>query len=192
MEFIKTAWQRISAWYDANTPEGTLVLASGASEAKLVEFEKEIGFSLPDDLRASFALHNGTSNGGYLLHHGELLSLKQVLSLHKTYAQWQVEENWGLGPDYQTEDISGPIKPTWWSASRVPLTDNNGDAVMADFDPATEGHVGQVIEFDHEVGPRRVFSPSFGQWLNDLAEGLENGEYIYYKDERTVAPPGIW
>ena len=143
-------------------------------------------------MRASFALHNGTIDGGFLLHHGELLSLQQILQLHSQYLKWQTEENWGLGEDYHAEYIDGPIQPFWWHPSRLPLTDNSGDGVMIDFAPAPGGQVGQIVEFDHEVGPRRVFAASFGQWLNDLADGLENGEYIYYPEELTVGPPGIW
>ena len=76
MEPIASAWQRISAWYAANTPAGTLVLAPGATEEELAQFENAIGFPLPQDLRFSFALHNGTLNEGFLLHFGELLSLE--------------------------------------------------------------------------------------------------------------------
>lgn len=192
MEPIASAWQCISAWYAANTPAGTLVLAPGATEDELAHFEGEIGFSLPQDLRASFALHNGTLNEGFLLHHGELLSLRQILHLREQYLQWQREENWGLEPDYKAEYITGPIKSIWWNALRLPLTDSSGDAATSDFDPPTGGQPGQIIEFDHEVGPRRVLASSFGQWLNGIAEGLENGEYVYYEEELTVAPPGMW
>ena len=195
METITSAWRRISVWYDANTPQGTLVLAPGASEAEISDFEKEIGFTLPADLRASFAQYNGAANGAYLLHHGELLSLKQILHLRQQYLQWQNEENWGLGPDYEAESVEEGIKPIWWNSFRLPLTDNSGDAAMADFDPATGGQfgqIGQIIEFDHEIGPHRLFASSFGEWLTKLADGLENNEYIYYPQETTVGPPGIW
>jgi cell wall assembly regulator SMI1 len=192
METVKSAWHRISAWYAANTPDGTLVLAPGASEIEIVNFENEIGLHLPEDLRASFALHNGTLNEGYLLYHGELLSLKKISKLCKEYSQWQKNENWGLGPDYETDFIEGPIKPIWWNPLRIPLTDNSGDGVMADFDPATGGQLGQIIEFDHEVGPRKVFASGFGRWLNYLADGLEKGDYVYIEDAGCVAPPGMW
>ena len=73
----------------------------------------------------------------------------------------------------------------------MPLTDNSGDAVMADFDPPEDGQLGQIIEFDHEVGPREVLAANFGEWLNAIADRLEKGDYIYYGEEDTVAPPGI-
>lgn len=191
MNTIASAWQRISAWYDANTPIGTLTLAEGATEEEISLFEKEVGVALPGDLRSSFALHNGSADGGYLLHFGELLSLSGILRIHRMYQQWQTEENWGLGADYNADSVTGPIKPLWWNPLRLPLTDNSGDAVMADFDPPEDGQQGQIIEFDHEVGPRQVLAPSFGKWLTSVAEGLENGDYIYYEEEDTVAPPGI-
>ncbi|RYX80736.1 glucan biosynthesis protein [bacterium] len=190
METIVSAWKRIAAWYDANTPEGTLVLAPGASEEEIVHLENTIGFRLPDDLRASFAVHNGVTNEAFLLYHGELLSLKGVLQEHQGRLQWQREDGYGVGPDYEPRDIesSSPIKPVFWNPLRLPLTDNSGNAVMSDFDPAPGGQWGQIIAFDHEVGPQRVLGPSFGQWLTSLAEGLENGEYTWIEEEGQVGP----
>ena len=192
MNNIKSDWQRIAAWYDANTPAGTLVLANGATEQQLADFENEIGFEISPDLRVSFALHNGTIGDGYLLHWGELLTLEHILSTHRNYSQWQQSEDaWGLEPDYQTANIEGPIKPIWWNPSRLVLTDNSGDSIMSDFDPPFDGVSGQVIKFDHETGPRRVLAASWSQFLSDIADGLERGDYIYFEEEETVAPPDI-
>ena len=192
MNNIESNWQRIAAWYDANTPGGTFVLADGATEQQLADFEKEIGFEIPPDLRESFALHNGTVGDGYLLHWGELLTLERVLYWHREYSQWQQSEDaWGLEPDYRANRIEGPIKPIWWNSFRLVLTDNSGDSIMADFDPPSDGNFGQIIEFDHEIGPCRVLASSWSQLLGDIADGLERGDYIYFEEEETVAPPDI-
>lgn len=192
MESIENSWQRISAWYDANTPEGTFALAAGATEQQLTDFEQEIGSPLPPDLRESFALHNGTLNEEFLLHWGGLLTLERVLFLHKEYSAWQQSEDaWGLEPDYPAKYVEGTIKPIWWNPSRLVLTDNSGDSIMADFDPPSDGTSGQIIEFGHEYGPRRVLASSWSQWLTDIADGLERGDYIYFEEEETVAPLDI-
>lgn len=191
MSDIEQSWRRIAASHKANVPEEILVLAEGAGEDQILAFESEVGFRLPEDLRVSFAVHNGASNEGFLLHHGELLSLEKIAAQYAMHRGWQRDEGWGTGPDYRAKYIDGPIKPVWWNSSRLALTDNSGDAIMADFDPAEGGSAGQVITFDHEVGPRRVLAPSFGQWLRGIADGLENGEYICYPDESTVAPPDM-
>src|SRR5215216_8159346 len=137
MKTIESAWQRISVWYDANTPAGTLILAPGATSEEISRLENEIGFALPDDLRASLALHNGSLNGGFLLNYGELLSVEQILYWHRTFWQWQTDEQWGLAEGgYDVEYAEDSIKHIWWNPLRLPLTDNSGDAAMADFDPS--------------------------------------------------------
>lgn len=188
---IASAWRRIAAWHKAYTPAGTLTLSPGASEEEITAFEREVGFRLPDDLRASFALHNG-SEDTFLLWHGELLSLEQILRQRREYLRWQEQDGWGVGKQYETEDVEEPIKPIWWSPLRLPLTDNSGDHGIADFDPAEGGQRGQIIEHSHETGPSRVLARTFGEWLLVIAGGLEGGQYIYDEVETTVAPPGTW
>lgn len=190
---MAAVWGRIASWHEVNTPAGTLRLAPGASEEDITAFEREVGFRLPDDLRASFALHNG-SEGTFLLWHGELLSLEGIAQTRREYLWWQEQEGWGAGEDYEMEDIvgPGPIKPLWWTPLRLPLTDNSGDHVLADFDPAEGGQRGQIIANSHETGPSRVRADTFAEWLLEMAEGLESGKYVYVQAEMTVAPPGMW
>jgi cell wall assembly regulator SMI1 len=188
---IASVWARIEAWHLENTPRGTLSFAAGAGEEEIRAFEREVGFRLPEDLRASFALHNG-SEDTFLLDHGPLLPLAEVLRQRDQYRQWQEQEGWGRSEAYATEVVGGAIKPAWWNPLRLPLTDNSGDHIIADFDPSEGGCPGQIIEHDHEVGPRGVLAPSFGEWLAAIAEGLEAGKYVYHEEEQTVAPPGTY
>ena len=90
---ISSLWGQITAWHEANTPEGTLTLAEGASEEEIRAFEMEFGFQLPDDLRTSFAIHNG-SGDRFFLHFGELLSLEKVLEQWRMYKDWQSSDGW--------------------------------------------------------------------------------------------------
>jgi cell wall assembly regulator SMI1 len=115
-----------------------------------------------------------------------------VLRQWREYRRWQEEEGWGAGDEYETDIEEGPIKPVWWNPLRLPLTDNSGDHILADFDPAEGGRLGQILEHSHEVGPERILAPSFGAWLTSLADGLEAGAYVYHEAEETVAPPGMY
>lgn len=185
-------WSRIARWYAANTPQGTLVLAEGASEDEIAELETALGLRLPDDLRHSLSLHNGAANEGYLLYHGELLSTARILEIWQMYRDMQHNEGWGQGSDYQTDELQGPIRPVYWDGLRIALTDNSGDAAMLDLQPAKGGQAGQIIEFDGEVGPRTVLAPSFSAWIAQLADELEQGKHVYIEDAGCVAPPGTW
>jgi cell wall assembly regulator SMI1 len=79
------SWRRIVAWYEANTPTGTLLLPPGASEGALAAAEAQLGFPLPDDLRSFYRLHDGLG-GSWLLHYGEFLSLSALVMQWGWYA----------------------------------------------------------------------------------------------------------
>jgi cell wall assembly regulator SMI1 len=101
-------------------------------------------------------------------------------------------DGWGSEPDYATDDITGPIKPYWWGEARLLVTDNSGDHLVADLDPAEGGTVGQIIHHSHEVGPQEVLAPSWRDWLRAVADGLERGDYECFEEEATVAPLGYY
>jgi len=191
-ESLQHNWGRITHWYAENTPQGTLILADGASAAEIAELEAGLGARLPDDLRYSLSLHNGAANEAYLLYHGELLSTSRILEIWQMYRGMQSNEGWGQGDGYQTEALQGPIRPVYWDELRIPLTDNSGDAAMLDLRPAAGGQAGQVIEFDGEVGPKIVLAPNFSAWIAQLADELEQGKHVYIEDAGCVAPPGTW
>jgi cell wall assembly regulator SMI1 len=187
---LREVWKRIAAWHKENAPPKRFTLAKAASRRQFDAFERSLGLHLPDDIRESYLLHNGT---GWLLYFGEVMPLGAVEAMWRRYGEWQRENGFGLGADWQPRDIKGPIKPIWWSPLRVPLTDNGGgDPVMLDLDPGKGGPRGQIIKFNHEVGPINVLAGSWSEWLTGIANGLEAGKYVYIESEDTVAPPGFY
>ena len=181
-------WRRIVAWYEAKAQPGTLHLPPGASEEALRAAEVQLGLRLPDDLRSFYRLHDGLG-GSWFLHYGEFLSLGNLAMQLGWYAEMERTQD-PADPLYQTKALSGPIKPVWWSSRRLPVTDNSGDHTMIDLDPPPEGTVGQVIAYDHEVGPTRVLAPSFSAWLARIATALEAGKLIWQQKHGMAAPPG--
>jgi cell wall assembly regulator SMI1 len=172
---VRESWKRIADWYDGSPRRGLIILSAGASEGQLKALEQAIGNHLPEDLRESYLLHNGTSD---LLGFGEVMPLNRVEAMWRMYADWQRENGYGLGPDWEPRDIEGPIKPIWWSPLRIPVTDNGGgDPVMIDLDPGEGGTRGQVIRFSHEVGPEKVMARSWAEWLSGIEDELEAGKY---------------
>lgn len=181
---IEKPWQRIAKWYAENTPEGTLQLPKGATKKRLAAFEKRIGFPLLPDMRESYQLHDGTTGGTGLPVDGkgfmqDLMSLDEIEGKMAEY--YYIQKHGGFaGPDWETLNIKGPIKPIWWSSLRIPIT-TGSDPMMVDFDPPKGGTKGQIISYDHEVGPECVLAPSFSIWLNDVADCLESGKIRYDK-----------
>jgi len=181
---IAAHWGRIVAWYEANTPPGTLRLAPGIDEELIQVADAEMGLRLPDDVHAFYRMHNGL-DGSSLLHYGEFLSLEFLISEHSS-----TPEPGDPGTEKTPHDLSGPIKPTWWNLKRAKIVDSSGDGLMVDLDPAPGGTVGQITLFDHEMGPRRVLAPSFAEWLARIARTLEAGELAWHPVNTQVEPPG--
>lgn len=167
-------------------------MAKGASKRRLDAFERALGLYLPADVRESFLLHNGTA-GTWLLYHGEVMPLDGAAAMWRRYGEWQNENGYGLGEDWQTRAIIGPIKPIWWNPLRIPFTDGGGgNPVMIDLDPGKGGTRGQVIKFNHEVGPVDVLGRSWSEWVERIADELEAGKHVYQEEHDTVAPQGCF
>ncbi len=186
---VAKSWKRILAWHKANTPAGTFSVSHGATRQELLELESLIGTTMPKTFRESYILHNGTART-WLLHHGSLHTLDGIATEWRMYSKWQEENGYGTFPTWHPTQLeSMAIKPIWWGPLRLPITDNGGgDPVTLDFDPAEDGSVGQVIKFNHEVGPINILAYGFGEWLDGIASELEAGKYIYDEDESMVWP----
>jgi hypothetical protein len=100
---VAESWRRIAAWYEANTPPGTLRLPPGASEEMILVAEAEMGLRLPEGLRAFYRLHDGLG-GSFFLHYGEFLSLDLVLSNHAT-----TPRPGDPGTEVRPSRLTGPI-----------------------------------------------------------------------------------
>ena len=184
---IRESWKRIVDWHKRSVPKGKFRLAKAARKGQLTAFEAELGILLPADVRESYLLHDGTA-GTWLLYFGEVMSLDGIKAMWQRYGSWQAENGYGLGADWQPDDIEGPIKPIWWSPLRIPITDNGGgDPVMIDLDPGKGGERGQIISFGHELGPAECLPPA-AHWLDQIASELEAGQHRYNEIEGMVHP----
>jgi cell wall assembly regulator SMI1 len=177
--------KRIAAWYAANTPADTLRLPPGATKDQVRDTEVKLGLLFPDDVHEYFRLHDGL---GWLLYYGWFLSLKELLRQWEMYSEWQQKDGYGIGPDWEPTQLSGPIRPVWWNPRRIHLTDNSGDHMTLDFDAPAEGQMGQIIWHNHEVGPVEVVATSFSAWLARMADDLEAGKYEWRGECGQVEP----
>jgi len=191
---LANAWNRIVAWHEANTRPGKFRLNPGASPAAVAAFEQAIGAKLPNDFRESLLLHDGGSEYGWILWYGELLSIDAMLKQWTMYRDWQASGEYAApgSTDWATESIEGPIKPIFWNVKRLFITNNSGNHLTLDLDPPQEGNHGQVFYHSHEVGSEKLLAPSWAAFLDQLADDLEAGKYIYVAAEDVVALPGMY
>ncbi len=193
---VRESWRRIAAWYARNTPRGLLRLAPGVAPELLDEFEALIGCALPADVRTSFLLHNGSLidqtfyTYGELADYGELLPLERVAELWQMYGEALAEGDFADldRAALSATDSAAQIKPLFWSAARIPLTERSEDHLLLDLDPAPAGVVGQIILHERAAGPRAVIAASWAELLSQLADDLEDGRYIFDADAGGVMP----
>jgi cell wall assembly regulator SMI1 len=104
----------------------------------------------------------------------------------------EVVEQWGMWKRIVEEGTFDAIEPdcpptvrkVWWNLKWVPFTHNGGgDHPCIDLDPAETGTVGQVVQFNHEVGAHSVLAPDLAAYLEHFAGDLEGGHYRFDPDE---------
>jgi cell wall assembly regulator SMI1 len=188
---VSTSWLRIESWHQAHTRPHKLDLKPGATPQQIATLEAAIGVKLPSDFGESLLLHNG---GGWILWYGELLSTDAILAQWTAYRDMQNKGEYAIAgsPDWETHSIVGPIKPYFWSPKRLYVTDGSGDHLTLDLDPPHNGIYGQVFHQSHEVGPMNVLAQSWSAFLEQVADDLDAGKYVYIADEDTVCPPGMY
>jgi cell wall assembly regulator SMI1 len=181
---IKTAWKRLKRWSAANLPqdgdEGEDCLP--ASDEQLREFEIAIGAKLPKEVRDSYRVYNGQCAGA-----GIVYGLA-VVPLSESLAHWQgwvdgykdnVEDDSAAGLDSSCSSFpDGFVRPVYFDNGWIPLTyDSGGNYVAIDLNPGPRGTRGQVIVFGRDDVFHTVLALSWGQFLTDLANELESGNF---------------
>ena len=176
---IVKAWSAIEKWFAANASSDEFALSAGASESELRRVESAIGLRFPDDLRISYAIHDGVVNQRSLYFSYYLLTLEEIIKTCNMLKQILEQGNYhGF-----VASPKGPIRPVYWDPCWIQFMDNGaGDGLAVDMNPAEGGAIGQVIVCSHETGPERVLAISFGDWLSQFADDLRNGKYEYDGD----------
>jgi cell wall assembly regulator SMI1 len=172
-------WKRIDTWLQVNGMPIHAALGAGASPAAIRRAEARLQVRLPDDVRASYAVHDGS--GFCALLPFPLLSLQRMV---QEWTNWRELRQQGTFKGAESTP-EGPIKTDWWNVRWIPFThDGGGNHQCLDLDPAPGGNAGQVINFDHEVGATGVLAPSFRAYLAAFADDLEAGCYAAWEDSR--------
>ena len=173
---LELIWESIEAWPITSSVKGGSVFNLGALVSDIEIFEREIGVTLPEDVKDSFLRHNGMpkENGYYCFWEGNFLSLNDSLNERNERIRITKEVSSEPGaPDYYPPgNVIGPVKPLIWSSSWIPVLKKNKEPVCIDFDPAKGGAIGQVIEVDWEGSEVKVIASSYREFLIKVVENL--------------------
>lgn len=181
MDTVTESWQRIEIWLQTFAPSYVTHLFAGTTPEALEEAEERLSLTLPADFKASYLLHNGTQRESYLLMGDlDLHSLGGVVGLRELNQQ----ENAPYAPrtpDWVTRGEQIPVQPVWWHPAWLDFAwnDHSGHLCL-DLAPATGGHYGQVLYWDHYLGVNEVLFPSLEALLCAYADQLEAGLYVQY------------
>lgn len=172
---MEKIWKRIEAWLEENAPDTLADLRPGASEADVKKAEKALSVRLPEDMAASYAVHDGQRGGS-----GPLFGDYALLSLEAAVKEWKTLKK--LKSAKVFEFMSGKPAPRvtsdWWNPRWIPVASNSsGDFLCADLDPARSGKPGQIISFFHADAARDLVAKDFKTWLSGFAKDLEAGKY---------------
>jgi cell wall assembly regulator SMI1 len=176
-------WKRIEAWLAQNAPEILADLQAPAAPQDIQNTERALGQQLPDEMAASYRIHNGSRGGAApLLGKWRLLSLDQIEERWRelnTFNENQKDAEDEFGDkEFETQTDPG-IQEGWWRNAWIPIASNgSGDFLCVDLDPAPGGKRGQIISYLHADGSRKRVANSFGKWLGQFADDLERGAFI--------------
>jgi cell wall assembly regulator SMI1 len=171
---MRDIWRRIDTHFAASIPdilERLGPLADGASEDEIARLEGTMGIRLPEDVRQSYAIHDGT--GGR-----DLYTAYGLSDLEEIARNWTGMRGLSEGVEFEGRNPrpNGPIKIQWWNPRWVPITDSgSGNHICVDLDPAEGGTPGQLIDWDHERGPTKVIATGLREYLGRFADDLEAG-----------------
>ncbi len=176
---VADSWKRIDKWLKQNASYWKPMKRKG-TEKQIAAAEKQLGIKLPDDVKESYAIHNGAEDGAFFEADDgcefSLNALPEVVSNHK-----MLNDLLEIGdlPDKGAKPDKG-VRGTWWNPKWVPFAGNGaGDYLCIDMDPDKGGKRGQVILMRNDSPDRLLLGPSFKAWLFDFACNLDDGRYDF-------------
>ena len=180
----------IHAWLQQHAPQTREVLNPPARAAEIVAVERATGQILPESLKQFLAVHdgeNGISNDAFWGDFNTMLSCQGIIEQYvldqeigqKLYdPEMETMRRWREQVSKKIIFISGAVKPLTLHPKWIPITNMNGDVMRyLDFDPASGGVAGQVIEVDPENCCYRVLAASFEALIQQYRRDLEAGKY---------------
>jgi cell wall assembly regulator SMI1 len=161
---MKAVWKRIHTWLDANAPAGYGDLRPGASLKEIRAAEDGMGLKLPDDVKASYRMHDGQGNEPGLVG-GEGWCL---LSLREMVEQWR---RWS-----RSDPKDAGCVPVAWGGA--------GDYIFLDL--RSDAEPGRVMIQRRDRDDPDPVAPSFRSWLEDFADKLDDGEFAYSEEDGCI------
>ena len=182
--------EKIIGWAKMNSPQTLQHLNQPANDDEIKEVEVELGRPLPVTFIELLKQFDGEDGQTWLALFGngnQMLSCKMIIEQFKLSeeiaeqiddSEMDTIEFWKDRVESNIIFVKGAVKPVLHHPNWIPFTSMNGDVFRyLDFDPATGGVEGQVIEVDPEGCCYQVIAKNIEDLLAMYANQLESGEY---------------
>lgn len=188
---VRQTWDRLRRWFATHLPEVLDSLNRGATQKQIRQLESLTRRPLPDDLRESLQIHNGESvewieKDGVTIFTGCIFGL-QLLSADRIADNWEVvrrADRDGAESKWAASCPEGAVQLCESHPGWIPLTcDGSGNHLGVDLAPGLKGTWGQVITFGPDDPEHCVAANSWGEFLADVADDLEAGNYTITEEQ---------
>lgn len=172
---MRETWQRICSLLATQVDLSLFDLNPSAGTEAIRSLEEHIGLSLPESLKEVLALANGQGSGQKcgLFFGDEFLS---VAAIQEQWDNWKSLEEENLNEEFASSMSSRPVgvvRPLYLNSKWIPFThDGAGNHTGLDFDPDSEGNVGQVISFGRDQEEKKLLAASFEGFLKQFEHRL--------------------
>ena len=180
--------KKIEIWLGANAPKIMDSLLEPATLTQLMEFEKLIGKTLPEDFKQLYLWHNGTKDEKSMntsFFYGFFFkTIEQIIDEFKDRME-TTREMPKEAEDYKLEfvdigiDMKNVCNPYWLFFAH----DYNGIGLFIDLSPTDEGQYGQIIYVDYEYNAARLVAASTASLVADFIHDLENDLYSLTEED---------
>ncbi len=174
---MKETWTKIENWLKTHAAPVYESLNEAASDEDFEELEDLINKKLPENFKTFYRIHNGQSPMSEGLIDGEeLLCIKRIM---EEWEVWKELDDKGVFDD-SVSDADKGVREDWWNPFWIPITyDGSGNHYCLDLSPDEGGKKGQIIRIWHDSAERELIADSLEEWMNDYADELEEGSFVY-------------
>ncbi|WP_315541152.1 suppressor of fused domain protein [Capnocytophaga leadbetteri] len=187
----KTVRKFLDTILDTATPL-IATLNKGADDAQVAEFEREMGVTLPSDVRQLYQTFNGQKKGNNDVFFIDELRFLPLSEIKEAQQQWlqhlEKVPNWQDLKFDEEEAIDmywdGVIKNQFYNPKWLPFLTDGVRYIFIDLDPDKKGIVGQIGELELSVDSIEdsfmdILNESISEWLESINDDLEEN-LIYY------------
>ena len=183
-------WDRFEAMLQANAPALLATLNPPASEERIAEAEVEMAVIFPEEIRAAYLRHDGTSHAGQIGASCLLFyPMNWWANLEEVVDNWQMkvrvseslrnDDSRGYFPTYNPWWDDLKVCPVWWNPKWVPIgLSGTATSVYVDLEPAPKGTIGQLIA-DDGMQEASVIASGLNHYLEMLIDRVERKVLVF-------------